>query len=338
MKLFVLTAIVCLAAMQVIAQDSDNRPVFGKIVRVDPKVNELLPADARLELLATGFIWSEGPVWIKDGGYLLFSDIPRNSVMKWKKGEGISLYLKPAGFTGVGDYSREPGSNGIAIDAKGRLYFCEHGDRRISMLAPGYGKVTIADRYQGKRFNSPNDLVVAPNGDVYFTDPIYGLPKQENDPSRELDFCGVYHYSAKDGSVTLLTKELTRPNGIAFSPDGKTLYVGQSDDKRPIIMAFPVQADGNTGKGRVFFDTSSLMGPGIMGVPDGMKVDARGNIWTTGPGGVLIISPEGKLLGKIETGEPTSNCAWGDDGSTLYITANHYLARVRTSSLGAGWK
>ncbi|UCF16881.1 MAG: SMP-30/gluconolactonase/LRE family protein, partial [Phycisphaerales bacterium] len=184
---------------------------IGKIVRFDDRANELIPLDAQIELLASGFDWSEGPLWIPDsaGGYLLFSDIPRNSVMKWKQGEGISLFMKPSGYTGVTDYGREPGSNGLTLDLQGRIIFCEHGDRRISRLEPDGGKKTLADSYSGKRFNSPNDAVVKSNGDIYFTDPPYGLPRQHRDPRRELDFCGVFRLSTS-GQVTLLTKEMTR--------------------------------------------------------------------------------------------------------------------------------
>ena len=312
-------------------QKAKSFPTLGTIHRVDPKFDQLIAPDAKIEVLATGFEWSEGPIWVKNGSYLLFSDIPRNSIMKWTENDGISLYMKPSGFTGVGDYSREPGSNGLTLDSKGRLTLCEHGDRRVSRIETGGGKKTLADSYEGKRFNSPNDLVFKSNGDLYFTDPPYGLPRQD-DPSRELDFCGVYRLTS-DGKLTLLTRELTRPNGIAFSPDEKTLYVAQSDPKSAIIMAYPVNPDGNIGKGRVLVDQTSMVGK-VPGLPDGLKVDRSGNLFATGPGGVHVISPDGKLLGRIETGEATANCAWGDDGSTLYITADMYLCRVKTRTRG----
>jgi len=313
-------------------QKANSYPTIGTIHRLDPKLDQLIAADARIEVLASGFEWSEGPVWVRSGGYLLFSDIPRNSVMKWTEKDGVSLYMKPSGFTGVGDYSGEPGSNGLTIDSKGRLVLCEHGDRRVARVETGGGKRTLADGYEGKRLNSPNDLVFKSNGDLYFTDPPYGLPKRWEDPTRELDFCGVYRLTI-DGKLSLLTRELTRPNGIAFSPDEKTLYVAQSDPERAIIMAFPVLADGNIGKGRVFVDETSGVNK-MPGLPDGMKVDRAGNLFATGPGGVHVISPEGKLIGRIETGEATANCAWGDDGSTLYITADMYLCRVKTRTRG----
>lgn len=328
--------LVVLAAMSVFAQDTTNFPFLGRIIKNDPKLDEILGPDAKIEVLASGFDWSEGPVWLPKEKILLFSDIPRNSVMAWKEGSGVSVWMKPSGYTGVTDYGREPGSNGLALDPDGRVIFCEHGDRRVSVLTADGGKRTLVDSYDGKRLNSPNDAVFRSNGDLYFTDPPYGLPKQWDDPRRDLDFCGVYRLG-RDGKPVLLTKELSRPNGIAFSPDEKTLYVANSDPKRAIWMAFPVKADGAVGQGRVFADVTEMVGS-HKGLPDGLKVDRNGNLFATGPGGVHIYSPDGKLLGRIETGEATANCAWGDDGSTLYITADMWLCRVKTKTRGAGWR
>jgi len=266
----------------------------------------------------------------------VFSDIARNSVMKWKEGEGISLFMKPSGYTGVADYGREPGSNGLTLDLKGRIIFCEHGDRRISRLEKDGGKKTLVDNYNGKRLNSPNDAVVKSNGDIYFTDPPYGLPERYDDPMRELDFCGVYRLSIT-GQLTLLTKEMTRPNGIAFSPDEKVLYVAQSDSNNPIIKAFPVKRDGTIGTGKVLCDYSSFYGK-FPGSPDGLKVDRNGNLFATGPGGVYVITSNGKLLGRIHTGKATANCAWGGDGSVLYMTVDDCLCRIKTKTKGANWK
>ncbi len=317
-----------------IGQPSSNYPTIGKVVREDPGLDQLIPKDAKIEVIASGFTWSEGPVWVKEGGYLLFSDIPSNAVMKWKADEGLSVFMKPAGYTGVATYGDEPGSNGLLIDKQNRLILCEHGDRRISRMTMNGGKQTLADNYMGKRLNSPNDAVLKSNGDIYFTDPPYGLPKKQDDPTRELDYCGVFRWSA-DGKVTLLTKELNRPNGIAFSPDEKTLYVAQSDAVA-IWKAFPVNADGTLGKSRVFYDVSALMGK-LPGAPDGMKVDKNGNIFATGPGGVYVFTPAGKLLGRIDTGEATANLAWGEDGSVLYLTADMYVCRIKTTTTGLGW-
>ena len=320
------------------AQDGKT---LGEIERFDPRFDALVPPEARIELLASGFQWSEGPVWVPrdgvpgDGGFLLFSDVRTNSIMKWTAEEGVSVFLQPSGYTGAAEYSTQPGSNGLLLDSEGRLVCCEHGDRRISVMTWNGGKVTLADRYQTKRFNSPNDAVYHSSGALYFTDPPYGLPERENDPRREIDFCGVYRL-APDGQVTLVTDEMTRPNGIALSPDEKTLYVAQSDGAAPIIRAFNVEPDGSVSNSRVFYDASQAS-KRLKGMPDGMAVDAAGNLFATGPGGVLVIAPDGTLLGRLATGVATANCAWGDDGSTLYITAHMHLCRVRTSTKGVGW-
>ncbi|QDU80387.1 Gluconolactonase precursor [Polystyrenella longa] len=308
---------------------------FGKIIRLDDRLNDIIPQKNTVTKLASGFTWAEGPVWIAEGGYLLFSDIPRNSVMKWKEGEGISVFLNPSGYTGHDYYGLEPGSNGLALDKEGQLMSCEHGDRRVSVLTKGGGKRTFIDNYMGKRLNSPNDLVMKSNGDIYFTDPIYGLPDRANDARRELDFCGVYRLST-DGTLTLLTDEMTRPNGLAFSPDESKLYVAQSDPDAAIWREFVVHEDGTLGEDKLFYDITNEVGK-KPGLPDGLKVDAKGNLFATGPGGVLIFSPDATLLGVIETGVPTANCGWGNDGHSLYITADSHLLRLETTTKGAGW-
>ncbi len=301
----------------------------GQVISLDPAFNALVDTDAKIEVLADGFQWTEGPVWVKDGNYLLFSDVKQNTIFKWKEGEGITPFLKPSGYTGRLPYSDEPGSNGLIINKKGELVACEHGDRRVSaMPLNNGGKRTLADNYQGKPFNSPNDIVQKSNGDYYFTDPAYGLPA--NAPRNVL---GVYGIS-KDKTVTLLIDDLT-PNGLAFSPDEKILYVAQSLPGSAIIMAYPVKPDGALAKGKIFFDATSMVKQGLQGLPDGLKTDIHGNIFATGPGGVLVLSATGKLLGRIDTQQPTANCAWGDDGSTLYITANMLLCRIRTKTKGA---
>jgi gluconolactonase len=325
-----------IAAAAALAQNAPVLPTMGRIVREDPRLDQVIPGDAKIEVLGSGFAWTEGPLWVRDGGYLLFSDIPRNSVIKWKESDGVSLFMKPSGYTGVVEYRPEPGSNGLLIDSEGRLVFCEHGDRRISRLEKNGGKRTLVDNYQAKRLNSPNDATFKSNGDLYFTDPIYGLPQHENDPRRELDFCGVFRWSKATGEVTLLTRELSRPNGIAFSPDEKTLYVANSDPDRAIWMAFPVKADGTLGNGRVFYDVTKLTKT-LAGLPDGMKVDAQGRLFASGPGGIYVFTPDAELLGRIDTGQRTSNCAWGEDGSTLFMTADHYVCRLRTLTKGPGW-
>lgn len=315
-------------------QAQNSYPTIGKIVKYDNRLDALLDVNEKIEVLASGFVWSEGPVWVKNGSYLLFSDVPQNTIFKWSEKEGLATFLKPSGYTGLGVYGNEPGSNGLTLDNKGRLIACEHGDRRVSAMPLDLGgKITIADRFEGKRFNSPNDVVQHSSGAYYFTDPPYGLPKKEKDTTREIDWFGVYR-ATTDGKVQLVTKELVRPNGLAFSPDEKILYVAQSEPKNPIIMAYPVNADGLVGTGKVFFDCMKLAKQGLIGLPDGLKVDKSGNLWATGPGGVLVLAADGTLLGRIDTGEATANCAFGDDGSTLYITADMYLCRIKTKTKG----
>ncbi|GGN03173.1 gluconolactonase [Dyadobacter beijingensis] len=319
------------------AMAQKSYPTMGKIIYEDPSFEKMLPKTARVEVLASGFDWSEGPVWVKDGGYLLFSDVPKNKVYKWDEKEGLSVFLEPSGYTGRGVYSDEPGSNGLIIDNQGRLVSCEHGDRRISAMPLNVGgKITLADRFEGKRFNSPNDVVQHSNGDYYFTDPTYGLAKKHEDPTREIKEFGVYRIHG-DGKVTMQVSDLSRPNGIAFSPDGKTMYVAQSDPEKAIWMAYPLDANGNAGKGKLIYDATAMGKGGLPGLPDGLKIDKDGNLWSSGPGGMLIISPAGKLLGRIEMGELTSNCAWGNDGTTLYMTVDGYVCRIKTATKGAGW-
>ncbi len=321
-----------------VSQDKQPPETVGTIERLDPAFDKLVPKNAKLEKLAEGFKWTEGPCYVPAGKYVLFSDIPNNVVNKWQAGKGVTTFLKPSGYTGKKERGGEPGSNGLMLDPEGRLCLCEHGDRRVTRIEKNGKKTTLADRYEGKRFNSPNDLVFDKEGNLYFTDPPYGLEKNWDDPARELDFCGVYFLS-KDGKLKLLTKEMSRPNGITLSPDGKTLYVANSDPIRAYWKAFVVKAPGEiTTPGRIFFDATKWVGKkGKAGLPDGMKVDKDGNLWATGPGGVLVFSPEGKLLGAINTGVPTANCAFGDDGSTLYVTANHWLTRIRTTTKGKGF-
>lgn len=334
-------AILCLAGaggfgVAVVHAQDKEFPTLGTIERLDPRLDHIVPRAARVERIAEGFDWAEGPVWDRRGGYLLFSDVPRNTVFKWRKGQGVSVFLKPSGYTGSAPRGGEPGSNGLLVDSQGRLVLCQHGDRRVARLEGDAAFKTLADRHDGKRLNSPNDGVYKSNGDLYFTDPPYGLLGLNADPAKELDFSGVYRISAADGSVTLLTKELTFPNGIAFSPDEKTLYVANSDPKLATWSAFPVKDDGSLGEGRVFADVTSSV-PGKKGLPDGMKVDRAGNLFATGPGGILIFAPDGTHLGTLATGEATGNCAWGEDGTVLYICADMYIGRIKLNTKGQGF-
>ncbi|MEM6320156.1 MAG: SMP-30/gluconolactonase/LRE family protein [Bacteroidota bacterium] len=304
----------------------------GSIERMDPAINELIAEDATIEVLADGFTWSEGPLWISEGQYLLFSDIPPNRIMKWSEEKGTELYLSPSGYTGAIERGGEGGSNGLILDKDGRLVLCQHGDRRMARMtapldAPQPTFETIVAQYEGKRFNSPNDAVYDSQGNLYFTDPPYGLEKQMQDPTKEIDFQGVYRYS-QDGQLTLISDKITRPNGIGLSPDETTLYIASSDPKKAIWMAFTLNEDGSVAEEQLFYDATEAAKE-AKGLPDGLKVDTKGNIWATGPGGVWVFAPNGKVLGKILTGEATSNCAFDDKYQTLYMTCDDYLMRVK---------
>jgi gluconolactonase len=331
--LLVMTSLIATAgnlpAAAPITSASKPYPTHGSIERLDPALDALLVADAKMEKLAEGFNWSEGPVWMARESQLVFSDVPENIAYRWKDGAGISIFLQPSGFTGEKYEGRERGSNGLTVDHAGKLALCQHGDRRVARLNDDAKSfTTLADRWDGKRFNSPNDLCFDRAENLFFTDPPYGM--QTNEKS-EIEFNGVFR-RAIDGKVTLISRELERPNGIALSVDQKTLYVANSHGPRPIIMAFALNADGTAGPGTVFWDSTDLITRTKRGgAMDGMKVDEHGNLWATGPGGVLIISPTGKHLGTLLTERATANCAFGgSDGRTLFITADDLLLRITT--------
>jgi gluconolactonase len=315
---------------------------FGEVVRVDAAADAIIPADAKVEKLAGDFKFVEGPIWVhsKGQGYLLFSDIPANVIRKWDPKGGVSVFLEKSGFTGadasnVGGQTNNGfgmvnliGSNGITLDKQGRIVFCQHGDRQISRLEKNGERTVLASHYEGKRLNSPNDLVFKLDGSLYFTDPTAGLRLQDKDPAKELPFNGVYRLVK--GKVELLSKDFARPNGIAFSPDEKYLYV--NDTTKKIIMRFDVQPDGGVTNGQVITDMTSDTAPGA---PDGMKVDQKGNIYCTGPGGFWIMSPDGKHIATVKTKELPANLNWGDDdGKTLYLTARTGLYRIRLNIAG----
>lgn len=316
-----------LLATSLAAFAAEPVPEFhGSIEKLDPALDALIAPDAKIEVLASGFNWSEGPVW-RDGG-IVFSDVPENTVFGWKEGDtSAKVILKPSGsLKGDGQ-----GSNGLQVDAQGNLILCQHGERRIARLGKDGTFTSLADKYEGKRFNSPNDLVIAKSGTIFFTDPPYGLKKGE---APELPQHGVYSVTPA-GKVSLVISDIRFPNGIALSPDQKTLYVAVSDPKNTRVMAYDLQDDGSAKNGRVFFNAQPLKSAERKGGCDGMKVDSNGNIWTTGPGGVLIISKDGKHLGSILTGQATANCAFGGaDHNTLYITADMFLLRVKTLAKG----
>jgi gluconolactonase len=312
--------------------ESTSQPVaVGSIERIDKSLDAIMHQDAKIEIIAKGFDWSEGPLWVADHKMLLFSDVPKNTIYKWTEAGGVQVYLTPSGYMGKDAYSREPGSNGLTLQ-NGKLIICQHGERRIasmnaSLTDPKPVFTTIAGQYDGKKLNSPNDAVCRSNGDIFFTDPPYGLPRQENSPTKETPFQGVYKVS-KDGKVKLLVDSITRPNGIAFLPGEKTFIVSNSDPAKALWYAFDLDGKDNVTNARIFYSAQEFSGK-AKGLPDGMKVDKQGNIFASGPGGIWIFNKEGKLLGKIKLQEATSNCTLADDDKTLYLTSDMNIVRVK---------
>ena len=316
-----------------------------KADRLDASADRIIPADARLEKIADGFTWVEGPIWVKDS--LFFAEIPSDSIRKWTAGAGVSIFLKPSGYQGTTPYGGpEPGSNGMTLDHRGRLTVAGHAQRnvyRLESLDPKGPITVLADSYEGKKLNSPNDLVYRSDGSLYFTDPPYGLRTQgDSDPEKQLNVNGVYRIpraleqnpgaAPAHAELQLLVSDLTRPNGIAFSPDEKYLYVNNSEPKK-IWMRYRVQPDGTLTEPRLLYDATADTRPGL---PDGMKVDQEGNIYSAGPGGVWIFSPEGRPLATILIPEKTANVAWaGPDRQMLYIAASSSLYRVHLNIPGA---
>jgi gluconolactonase len=294
----------------------------------------LIDPDGPIEVLAEGFVWSEGPVWIdEEGGYLLLSDVPGNVMYRWSEADGLSEFLNPSGHPGPNTSGfAEPGSNGLVPGPPGTILMCDHGNRAVARLDLATREKTfLATHFEGKRFNSPNDLVRARDGAIYFTDPPYGLEGRNASPLKELGWNGVYRLDP-DGTVTLLTKELTYPNGIILSPDERILYVAVSHPARAVVLAYKL-SDGRLGEGRVFAAFDKHLGPGL---PDGMAMDERGTLFITGPGGVHVLSSNGEPLGLVATGTKIANCSFGEDGRTLFLASDTMLARVRTRTRGLG--
>jgi len=311
--------------------------VQTQIIRKDPALDEIVSPDAKIEKLAGGFLFTEGPVWVprsdETDGYLLFSDPNNNLIYRWTQDGQLSIFMTKSGYRGfdIGEYG-QPGSNGLTLDREGRLTINQHGNRRVVRMEKNGQLTVLADRYDGKRLNSPNDLVYKSDGALYFTDPPFGLPKFFDDPRKELPYSGVYRVSPDGKRVQLLTTDLKGPNGLIFSPDEKYFYVDDWDPEKKIIMRYEVQPDGTLAKGIVFFDMTSAEGEDAL---DGMKVDQKGNLYVSGPGGLWIISPEGKHLGTIIGPEHAHNFAWGDDdGKTLYLCARTGLYRIRSNIPG----
>jgi gluconolactonase len=306
---------------------------IGSVEKLDESLSELIDADAKIEVLGEGYTWSEGPVWVAAENMLLFSDVPENKIYKWTEEKGVELYLTPSGFTGTNYPSTEPGSNGLTLDRDGKLVLCQHGDRRVAKMDAPFDKptanfISLADQYNGKKLNSPNDAVFRSNGDFFFTDPPYGLPGREVDSVyKEQSSNGVYKVSS-NGTVTLLVDSISRPNGIALTPDEKTLIVANSDPAKAVWYAFDIASNDSLTNARVLFDATAETKTS-KGLPDGFKIDKKGNIFASGPGGVWIFNASGKVIGKIKLPDATANTALADDDKTLYITSDMYLLRVK---------
>jgi len=308
---------------------SDTITMNSAVEIFDPAAELIVSPDARFEVLAEGFYWSEGPLWIEELQSVIFSDVPSNKIYLWNEKDGLSVYLESSGHSGAENINSDRGSNGLILNPEGRLILCQHGDRRVAEMKadvknPDSDFITIAESYDGKKFNSPNDLVMDNEGNIYFTDPPYGLPENK---TGEIGFNGVFKVSP-DKVVTLLIDSLTRPNGIGLSPDQKTLYINQSDPQNPILLRYDILDDGMLSNGSVLFDYSSFAEKAV-GLPDGLKVHSSGNIFATGPGGVHIISPEGKHLALLSTEKATANCAFDKNQDYLYTTTTDQLMRIR---------
>jgi gluconolactonase len=341
-----LLAIFCLgAAVLHYSSSNASEQSPARIERLDPAANEIIPDGAILQKVASGYTWTEGPIWVSDGS-LLFADIPSNTIRKLAPMSAVSVFLQPSGYLGSAPFGgKEPGSNGMTLDAHGRLTVAGHGQRdvyRIEDLRNPAKTTILADTYEGKRLNSPNDLVYKSDGSLYFTDPPYGLPTQgDRDPTKELKINGVYRLAGaleqapgappRRDKLQLLAQDLPRPNGIVFSPDEKYLYVSNSELPK-IWMRYPLKSGGGLGEGKVFYDATSDQ---RLGGPDGIKVDQAGNLYGTGPGGIWIFSPEGKHIATILTPEIAANLNWGgSDGKSLYITASSSVYRIDLRAVG----
>ena len=310
---------------------SKSYKTIGSITRMDPELDSLIQPNATIEIIAEGYDWTEGPLWLENEKALLFSDIPPNKIFKWTEKKGAELYLTPSGYTGSVPRGGEPGSNALILNKDGQLVLCQHGDRRMALMdadlnAPAAKFITLTDNYKGKKLNSPNDAIFRSNGDLLFTDPPYGLEGNDKDPAKELAFQGVFKLS--NGELTLLTDSITRPNGLAFMKNETRLIVANSDPDKAIWYLFDVSPGGLLVNQRVFYDATPET-TGKKGLPDGLKVDKKDNLFATGPGGVYIFNAAGKQIGKIEVPEACSNIAFGDDERTLFITADMWVLRVR---------
>jgi len=339
-KGFRIAAVVMSCALAACAsprETTTHGEAIGRIVALDPSFEAIVPTDTRIEKIAEGFTWAEGPAWIAKGDYLLFNDVPANTMHRWSSRDGASVFLKPSGYAGPDtDGLREAGANGLEAEPTGTVLLADSGSRLIARFDPATKqRTTLAATYNGKRFNSPNDIARRSDGVVFFTDPPYGLRGIDESPLKEQPVNGVYRLDA-DGSVHLLEGALKFPNGIALSPDERTLYVANSDREHPVWMAYRLDARGNVIDRRVLADASDLAAK-AEGAPDGLTVSADGHLFASAPGGLLVMDANGKRLGVIETGSRVSNATFGEDGRTLYITSHTFVARVRVNARGVGF-
>lgn len=303
----------------------------GHIEIYDPEMLSVIDTNAIIEILADGFTWSEGPLWLAKENKVIFTDVPENTIYSWDPQNGKQIYLKPSGYTIINDKGGKEGANGLMLDREGHLILCQHGNRSVAKMlapldAPKDSFLYLANMFNGKKFNSPNDLHITKDGDIFFTDPPYGLPKQDDDEIKELSYNGIYRLK-KDGTITLLDSTLTRPNGITFSADEKFMYVANSDEKKAIWMKYEFDENKNIIDRTLFADVTHLV-PTSKGLPDGMKIGKKGFIFATGPGGVLVFNQNSRHIGTINTGQATANCAFDADEKYLYMTAHGFLMRV----------
>jgi gluconolactonase len=307
------------------AQAQNEFKTVGKIEKYHADLDKIIHGTPQAEIISEGYQWTEGPLWVKN--MLLFSDVPKNTIYKWTEKGGTEVYLTPSGFTGKDSKSKEPGSNGLLLDHQGRLILCQHGDRQMARMDAKLNKAkpnftSLAKTYQNKRFSSPNDAAINRKGEIFFTDPPYGLPSQnDKDPSKEIAFNGVYKIKT-NGEVVLLVDSLTRPNGIALFPDEKKLLIGNSDPSKPYWYIYDIVGD-QLANGRIFFKDE------VRGSPDGLKIGKDGIVYSSGPGGILFLNAEGVLLGKLRVDQAVSNCALSEDEKTLYITNNKRVLRFK---------
>lgn len=302
----------------------------------DDRFYELISRQTKADILAEGFQWSEGPCWDLKKNKIYFTDVPQNKAYSWSAKKGLQTFLSPSGEANVEGF-REPGANGLFFDHQSRLLLCNHGRRSIEVVqTDSKTRETLTQSFRGKKFNSPNDIVATRDGHMFFTDPPYGLAGLDASNLKELPFNGVYHL-APNGKVKLIDRKLTFPNGIAISKDGRTLYVSQSDPNKPILMRYNLDASHKVMNKTILFDFAAFMKPDAHGLPDGMTLDEAGNIFTTGPGGIYVITPEGHALGRLSLDRASSNCSFGEDGKTLFVTNQDRLLRMETQSLGLRW-